>query len=82
MIEHRLYSVEKNEPNQHYSGHQQQYDLVIMTPTRAAWYGLLGYTLFDLSESLAMEPEYYEQERELRLTNKYPTNSVVDSATK
>ena len=52
MIEHRLYSIERdNEDN-----------LVLCTPKKATWYALQGYTVFDFHESLEMEPEYYETE--------------------
>ncbi len=50
MIEHRLYSIERdNEDN-----------LVLCTPKRAMWYVLQGYEVFDFHKALEMEPEYYE----------------------
>jgi len=53
MIEHRLYSIERDE-----EGH-----LVLCTPKRATWYRLQGYEVFDFTESLDMEPEYFSVDK-------------------
>jgi len=52
MIEHRLYSIERDKEDH----------LVLCTLKRATWYRLQGYEVFDFHESLDMEPEYYETE--------------------
>ena len=66
MIEHRLYSVERFVPNRRIeSAGVCKEDLVIMTPKKAAWYALQGYTTFDFNKSLDMDPIYYEQEQEI-----------------
>jgi hypothetical protein len=49
MIEHRLYSIERDKEDH----------LVLCTPKRATWYRLQGYEVFDFTESLDMEPEYF-----------------------
>jgi len=81
MIEHRLYCVERDDPNPHYNGQQHRYDIVIITPSRATWYGLQGYTLFDLNKGLGIDPVYYKQEREFSPTDKH-VDRMIDSMTK
>ena len=49
MIEHRLYSIERDKEDH----------LVLCTPKRVTWYRLQGYEVFDFTESLGMEPEYF-----------------------
>jgi hypothetical protein len=49
MIEYRLYSIERDKEDH----------LVLCTPKRATWYRLQGYEVFDFTESLDMEPEYF-----------------------
>ena len=53
MIEHRLYSMERNKENH----------LVLCTPKKATWYALNGWSVFDFHESLDMEPEYYSVDK-------------------
>lgn len=54
MIEHRLYSIEL--PETHFDR------IVLCPPPVATWYALKGYTIFDFTASLDMDPEYYEKE--------------------
>jgi hypothetical protein len=53
MIEHRLYSIERDKEDH----------LVLCTPKRATWYRLQGYEVFDFTESLDMEPEYFSVDK-------------------
>jgi hypothetical protein len=54
MIEHRLYSIELPET---------RFDQIVLCPPPVAtWYALKGYTIFDFTASLDMDPEYYEKE--------------------
>jgi len=53
MIEHRLYSIERDKEDH----------LVLCTPKRATWYRLQGYEVFDFTESLGMEPEYFSVDK-------------------
>jgi len=50
LIEHRLYSIERDKEDR----------LVLCTPKQATCYALQGYNVFDFHDSLDMEPEYYE----------------------
>ena len=54
MIEHRLYSFE------HWTDGKKEEKLLLCTPKDATIYALKGWTVFDFTESLDMEPEYYE----------------------
>ena len=68
MIEHRLYSVEKFEPHSRVkSAGEMREELRIMTPKQAAWYVMQGYELFDYTESLKMDPIFYNEELELTM---------------
>ena len=68
MIEHRLYSIERFEPHPRVASAGQVKDtMLIMTPKKATWYALQGYDIFDYSASLAMDPIYYDEERELTM---------------
>lgn len=64
MIEHRLYSIERfiEHPRVKTAGRVED-KIVLCTPSLATWYALKGYTVFDFTQSLDMEPEYYEQEK-------------------
>jgi hypothetical protein len=53
MIEHRLYSIERGKEGR----------LVLCTPKRATWYRLQGYEVFDFTESLDTEPEYFSVDK-------------------
>ena len=53
MIEYRLYSIERDKEDH----------LVLCTPKRATWYRLQGYEVFDFTESLDMEPEYFSVDK-------------------
>jgi hypothetical protein len=53
MIEHRLYSIERDKEDH----------LVLCTLKRATWYRLQGYEVFDFTESLDMEPEYFSVDK-------------------
>ena len=53
MIEHRLYSIETLHTSD---------KVVIMTPEMAVYHTLKGDTVFDFTESLGMESEYYDEE--------------------
>ena len=55
LIEHRLYSFEQAREDR----------IVLTTPKRATWFALQGYRVFDFTESLEMEPEYYHLPKEV-----------------
>jgi len=61
-IEHRLYEIE-------FSKNKNTVDrkLICMTESRASWYALYGYRVFDFNESLDMEPFLYDNEQEMIL---------------
>ena len=63
MIEHRLYSIEifVDHARVKTAGHVVE-KFVLCTPSLATWYALKGYTIFDFTESLGMDPEYFEKE--------------------
>ena len=72
MIAHRLYSVEKLVPHRRVkSAGEMREELRIMTPKQAAWYVMQGYELFDYTESLEMDPIFYDQELELTMDQVY-----------
>ena len=58
LYEHRLYEFEKWQ-----DGSITDRLTVLSTPKQATWYALKGWTVFDFTASLDMEPEYYETER-------------------
>lgn len=55
MIEHRLYELEKWE-----NGEIVERLVLLIPPRYAIMYALKGYEVFDYTESLGMEPEYYD----------------------
>jgi hypothetical protein len=63
MIEHRLYEIELYE-----KGELLERQILIMTPHDATIYRLKGYSVYDYTASLNMEPEYLEEACERNLT--------------
>jgi len=61
MIEHRLYSIERFVEHERVktAGRMEQ-KILLCTPKHATIYALQGWNVFDFTESLDMEPEYYE----------------------
>ncbi len=61
MIEHRLYSIERfaEHPRVKTAGRVEG-KLLLCTPKDATLYALQGWTIFDITESLGLEPHYYE----------------------
>ena len=57
LYEHRLYEFEKWQ-----GGKITDRITAIATPKQATWYALNGWTVFDFTASLDMEPDYYETE--------------------
>jgi len=57
LYEHRLYEFEKWQ-----GGKITDRLTALATPRHATWYALNGWTVFDFTASLDMEPEYYETE--------------------
>lgn len=55
MIEHRLYEMEKWK-----DGEIVERFVRLMPSIDATYYALKGYSVFDFTESLNMEPEYFE----------------------
>jgi len=70
MIEHRLYSIERfvEHPRVKTAGSMEQ-KILLCTPKHATMYALQGYTVFDFTESLEMEPEYYEHNGRYEIYN-------------
>jgi hypothetical protein len=64
MIEHRLYSIEKWG-----QGKITENKILLCPPRDATMYTLQGYDVFDFTESLDMEPEYYEQHGRYEIHN-------------
>ena len=64
MIEHRLYSIETfhEHPRVKTAGYTSD-KVVLMTPEMAVFHILQGDTVFDFTESLGMESEYYDEEQ-------------------
>lgn len=61
MIEHRLYSIEK------YTHNSREEKLLLCTPKDATIYALQGWTVFDFTESLDMEPELLCEHSQIKL---------------
>ena len=61
-IEHRLYSIERFVEHARIktAGCMEQ-KILLCTPRDATLYALQGWTVFDFTESLDMEPEYYDK---------------------
>ena len=58
MNEHRLYSIERFvEHDRVKTAGRMEEKILLCTPKRATMYALQGWTVFDFTESLEMEPE-------------------------
>lgn len=64
-IEHRLYDIELWQEN-----NIVDRKIMLATPARITWYALQGYQIFDYSQKLEMEPEFFDTEQETVIVDK------------
>jgi hypothetical protein len=64
-IEHRLYDIELY---QNYEVVDRK--IILTTPERITWYALQGYQIFDYSQKLEMESEFFDTEQETVIIDK------------